>query len=98
MREPILKAVAMPPRVFWAPMLPMVANFSVQMAIMVMLQGAFPGTVNPIMFIFTFVAVHVVLVMYGVKEPHMSKIMQAQGPFIKFYKKVYRSRGKKLAS
>lgn len=98
MREPILKAVAMPPRVFWAPMLPMVANFSVQMAIMMVVMGGFPGKVNPLMFLFTFVAVHIFLVVYGVKEPHLSKIMQSQGPFIKFYKKVYRSRGNKLAS
>ena len=98
MREPILKAVAMPPRVFWAPMLPMVANFSVQMAIMVMLQGAFPGRIIPDFFIWSFVIVHIFLVIYGVKEPHLSKIMQAQGPFIKFYKKVYRCRGNKLAS
>lgn len=98
MKEPILKAVAMPPRVFWAPMLPMVANFSVQMAIMVMLQGAFPGKVNPILFIFTFLVAHIFLVVYGVREPHLSKIMQSRGPFIRFYKNVYRARGKKLAS
>ena len=98
MRAPILKAVAMPPKVFWAPMLPMVVNFSIQMAIMVMLQGAAPGTVNPLMFIFTFLIVHVILIIYGVREPHMSKIMQSQGPFIKMYYNVYRARGKKLAS
>ena len=98
MKEPILKAVAMPPKVFWAPMLPMIANFAVQMAIMIMVMGAFPGKVNPLTFIFTFTLVHVALVAYGVREPHMSKIMQSQGPFIKSYQTIYKSRGKKLAS
>lgn len=98
MREPILKAVAMPPKVFWAPMLPMIANFAVQMAIMIMVMGAFPGKINPLTFMVTFTLVHVALVAYGVREPHMSKIMQSQGPFIKFYQNVYKSRGKKLAS
>ena len=97
MKEPILKAVAMPPRVFWAPMLPMVANFSVQMAIMVMLQGAFPGKVNPLMFIFTFVAVHIFLVVYGVKEPHLSKMMLTYGPMATPSKNIYPDKGNKLA-
>lgn len=98
MREPILKAVAMPPRVFWAPMLPMVCNFAVQMAIMMIFMGAFPGHVNPIVFMITFLIVHVFLVVYASREPHLSKMMQAQGPFIKFYKNVYHSSGHKIAS
>ncbi|MBQ7412861.1 MAG: hypothetical protein IJV07_01115 [Alphaproteobacteria bacterium] len=98
MREPILKAVSMPPKVFWAPMLPMVVNFAVQMAIMMMIMGAFPGQVNPLVFIVTFLIVHIGLVVYGVKEPHMSKIMQSQGPFLMPSKNVYRCRGNKLAS
>ncbi len=88
----------MPPKVFWAPMLPMIANFAVQMASMIMVMGAFPGKINPLTFMLTFTLVHVALVAYGVREPHMSKIMQSRGPFIKFYQNVYKSRGKKLAS
>ena len=98
MREPILKSVAMPPKVFWAPMMLMIVNFSIQMAIMMMVMGAFPGKVNPLVFLITFFLSHIGIVAYGVKEPHLSKMMQAQGPFIKFYKNVYRSRGKKIAS
>lgn len=98
MREPILKAVAMPPKVFWAPMFPMIVNFAVQMGIMVILQGAFPGQVNPIVFIATFVIAHAGLVAYGVREPHMSKMMQAYGPFLMPSKNVYHSHGDKYAS
>ena len=37
MREPILKAVAMPMKVFWAPMSPAVANFIIQMVIWILI-------------------------------------------------------------
>jgi len=98
MREPILKKVSMPPTLFWAPMYMGCMNFIVQMGIMVILMGAFPGEINPLTFIFTFTIVHVILVAYGAKEPHMSKIFQSRGPFIMPTKNVYHSRGKKLAS
>ncbi len=97
MREPILKAVAMPPKVFWAPMLPAVVNFSVQMAIMMVFLGGFPGLLNPIMFIPTILIGHIGIIVYGVRDPHLSKLMQSYGPFMTFYKNVYRSRGHKLA-
>jgi len=98
MREPILKAVSMPPKVFWAPMFPMIVNFSVQMGIMVVLMGAFPGEINPIVFIFSFTLSHVALVAYGVREPHLSKIAQSYGPFLMPTKNIYKGRGNKYAS
>ena len=98
MREPILKKVAMPPTLFWAPMYIAVMNFIMQMGFMVILMGAFPGEINPLAFIFTFAFVHIILVAYGVREPHMSKILMSRGPFLMPTKNVYRSRGHKLAS
>jgi len=98
MREPILKKVSMPPTLFWAPMYIACMNFIMQMAIMVILMGAFPGEINPLTFIFTFTVVHVILIVYGAREPHISKIFQARGPFLMPTRNVYRSRGHKLAS
>ena len=98
MREPILKKVAMPPTLFWAPMYIAVMNFIMQMGIMVILIGAFPGQINPLAFIFSFTIVHVFLVVYGFREPHLSKILMSRGPFLMPTKNVYRSRGHKLAS
>ena len=98
MKTPILKAVAMPPKIFFAPMMPAVLNCAVQMALMIALMGAFPGEINPLTFIFTFTIVHVILVVYGVREPHMSKILMSRGPFLMPTKNVYHSRGHKLAS
>ena len=94
MQEPILKAVAMPPKVFWAPMIPSIVNISVQAVFLCMWIAM--GK-NPIFFIATIAVAHVAIVIYGVKEPHLSHMMQASGPMLSPSKNVYRSRGNKLA-
>ena len=73
MREPILKAVAMPPRVFWAPMYPAVVNFSIQMGIMCVCTTTF--NLNPIYFIGTIAVSHGLIAAYSVREPHLSKMV-----------------------
>ena len=88
----------MPPTLFWAPMYVAFVNFIVQMAIMFILMGVLGGEYNPLTSLITVVLVHIVLIMYGVREPHMSKIMQSRGPFLMPTKNVYRSWGHKLAS
>lgn len=94
MHEPILKAVAMPPRIFWAPMIPAIANLAVQAPIMFMWIAA--GN-NPIFFIGTLLLAHIGIVIYGVKEPHLSNMMRAAGPMMGGTKNVYPSKGNKLA-
>ena len=98
MREPILKKVAMPPTLFWAPMYVAFVNFVVQGAIMFVLMGVLGGEYNPLSSLITIIIGHVIIIMYGVKEPHMSKILQSRGPFLMPTKNVYRSWGHKLAS
>lgn len=87
MKTQILKAVAMPPKLFWAPMFPACMNFVIQMAIMVILMGAFPGEINPIVFIFTFAVVHVGLIIWGTREPHLSTILPTLGQARVFWNK-----------
>ena len=96
MREPILKSVAMPPRVFWAPMVPFIVNFVIQGTVMLAGIGLF--SINPLIFLFTFLIVHVAIVAYSAKEPHMSHLLQAwgqNGPTMT--KNIYYSRGNKFA-
>ena len=96
MREPILKAVAMPPRVFWAPMIPAIVNFSTQIPLIFIWIGLFNG--NPIWGIWTILAVHLVIIIYGAREPHLSHMMLAwgqNGPTTT--KNIYHSRGNKFA-
>lgn len=96
MREPILKAVAMPPRIFLAPFVPAMANFVIQAAWMFILLGMFD--VNPLVSLTTILLGHVFLIVAGTHEPHLSHMLQAwgkSGPNITH--SIYRSRGVKLA-
>lgn len=94
MQEPILKAVAMPPKVFWAPMVPAIVNIAIQSVFVVMWIAT--GH-NPIFFIATFALAHICIIIYGVKEPHLSNMMKASGPALAPTKNIYPSKGNKLA-
>lgn len=96
MREPILRAVAMPPRLFWAPMSPAGANLGVQLPMTLFMQTF--SDINPLWVVASLLTVHVLIVIAGVKEPHLSKMMESQGPFIRSYSSIYPERGRKLAS
>lgn len=97
MKEPILRAVAMPPRLFWAPMAPAGANLGVQLP-MALFAQAF-GSLNPLWIVVTLVIAHTFIVIAGIKEPHLSKMMESQGPFLfRLYSNIYPERGRKLAS
>ena len=78
MREPILKAIAMPPRIFWAPFLPAAINLAVQFPFMFIGMGLFE--MNPLVFVFPIVFAHVFLAVYGAREPHLSAMVRAFGP------------------
>ena len=96
MREPILRAVAMPPRIFLAPFVLAMANFVIQAAIMFILIGVFD--VNPLVSLITILLGHAFLVVAGTKEPHLSHMLQAwgtSGPATSH--NIYPSKGVKLA-
>ncbi|MBR4931991.1 MAG: hypothetical protein IKZ02_03070 [Alphaproteobacteria bacterium] len=95
MREPILKAVSMPPRIFWAPFVPAVVNFSIQMGIMVMCIAIFH--INPLWFIPTMLIGHLIIAAYAWQEPHLSKMMQTYGPMASKSQNIYPVKGNKLA-
>ena len=96
MRAPILKAVAMPPRIFMAPFVLAMANFTIQSAWMFILIGVFG--MNPLFSLTTIVLGHVFLVIAGTREPHLSRMLQAwgmNGPATSH--NIYKSRGVKMA-
>lgn len=95
MNEPILKAVSMPPRIFWAPMVPAVVNLAVQLSLMFSI--GIPMGMNPLFFVASIILVHGSIIAYGVREPHLSKMMRAQGPLMTPSKNVYSAKGNKLA-
>jgi len=96
MREPILKAVAMPPRLFFAPFLPAMANFVVQISVLLILIALID--MNPLFVMGTIFLGHVFLIVEGTREPHLSRVLEAwgrNGPTVSH--NIYRSRGVKLA-
>ena len=96
MREPILKAVSMPPRLFWAPMQIAGANMAVHLSMMLILIAV--ADLNPLWVIASLLLTHATLVSYGTREPHLSHMLLAWGqcgPATSH--NIYRSRGVKLA-
>ncbi len=77
MREEILKAVAQPPKVLWAPMVPAIINLGIQFPMMFMAMGV--ADINPLFFIFLILAGHIALVFAGLKEPHLSQMLRGYG-------------------
>lgn len=93
MRDEILKAVAQPPKVLWAPMVPAVINLGIQFPVMFMGIGL--GQLNPLFFVTSIILSHIVLVFAGVKEPHLSTMLQAYGQTHKATTNLYTVKGEK---
>ena len=96
MREPILKAVCMPPRLFLAPFTLAIGNFVVQVALMFICLAFWE--MNPLYTLISVVVVHILLIMAGTREPHLAHILQAgglNGPATTH--NIYKSKGVKLA-
>lgn len=94
MREPILKAVANPPKILWGPVLPVMVNLAMQFPFMFMLIGSF--NLNPLVFIFSILIIHIIIVSYGVKEPHLSAMIQAFGQSHITVTNLYKVKGSKF--
>ncbi len=95
MREPILKAVANPPKIFWGPFLPTMLNLGIQFPIMFMFMGAFD--VNPLWFIISIVSVHLAIIGLGARDPHISAMIQAYGQYRLKSTNLYKEKGDKFA-
>lgn len=75
MKKTILKDVAMPPKVFGAP----VNLAMVNAGVFIVLHLISPVEINPIFFILIMLCLHLLLVFFGKKEPHLSKLLQNKG-------------------
>lgn len=94
MREEILKAVAQPPKFLFAPFVPSLINLGIQFPVLFMAVGV--ADVNPLFFVFSIVAAHGALVVAGIKEPHLSTMLQAYGQTNKISKNLYAVEGNKF--
>lgn len=94
MREEILKAVAQPPKVLWAPMVPALINLGVQFPMMFIGIGL--GDINPLIFVTCIIMAHVALIGFGIKEPHLSTMLQAYGQTYRKTTNLYSVKGNKF--
>ena len=94
MRDMVLKAVAQPPKLFWGPVLPTAINAGIQVPMMFMAVGI--ADINPLLFVISIVSCHLAIVAAGVKEPHLSTMVQAFGQTNKVSTNLYQERGNKL--
>ena len=94
MREEILKAVAQPPKVLWAPMVPSLINLGVQFPMMFIGMGI--GGANPLFFVASIIIAHVALIGFGIKEPHLSTMLQAYGQTYRKTINLYAVKGNKF--
>ena len=95
MRDMVLKAVAQPPKIFWGPVLPVVLNLGLQFPMMFMAMGIW--NINPLMFIVSILIAHASVVAAGVREPHLSAMIQAFGQTNMVSKNLYAEKGNKFA-
>jgi len=93
MREEILKAVAQPPKVLWAPMVPAILNLGIQFPVMFM---GIACDANPLYFVVCIIMAHIFLIFAGIKEPHLSTMLQAYGQSNKRTTNLYSVRGNKF--
>ena len=94
MRDMILKAVANPPKLFWAPVIPAAINAGLQIPFMFMAMGIW--NINPLMFIITILIGHGIVVLAGAKDPHLSAMIQAFGQANKVSTNLYSDKGNKF--
>lgn len=94
MRDIILKAVANPPKLFWAPVLPAALNAGLQMPFMFIAMGLWNA--NPLMFVISLVLGHLIAMALGAKDPHLSGMIQAFGAANYTSKNLYRVKGHKF--
>lgn len=71
----MLRVIAEPPQVFWAPLLPAAGNVLIN--ITAMLFGIMGFNVNPLPFFVTMLVTHVLIAGYASRDPHISGLISA---------------------
>lgn len=90
-----MKAVANPPKILWGPFLPVLLNLGLQFPLMFILIGLYG--INPLFSMTSIVLGHAFCVSLGVKEPHISAMIQAFGQTNINTTNLYKGKGKKFA-
>ena len=94
MQEQILKAVAVPVRILWAPAIPAIINFGLQVPFLMMWLAM---QKNPLLFLVTIPIGHLIVLAYSSKEPHLSNMIRANKYFFSKTHSIYPGKGNKLS-
>lgn len=79
MAEHLLKAVAAPPMLFFAPMGLAALNGLLHGTTMIMMQASSASGSNPLLYILSAAIVHMGIAVFAVREPHLATLAQAWG-------------------
>ncbi len=71
----LLRVIAEPPQIFWAPVLPAMGNVLINTSLM--LFGVVLHVVNPIPFFITMAIGHGFIAGYAVRDPHLATLITA---------------------
>lgn len=75
MRSLVLRVIAEPPQIFWAPLPPAAGNVLIN--ITAMLFGIMAFNMNPLPFFLTMLVGHGFIAGYAAKDPHLSSLISA---------------------
>jgi type IV secretory pathway VirB3-like protein len=91
----VLRVIAEPPQIFWAPVLPAAVNMLLNVASMLFCIIIY--NVNPIPFFITSLVGHAMIAGYALRDPHLSTLMTAWMETRRKTKNLLRVRGNKYA-
>ena len=84
MKQQVLKALANPARIFYVPYMLAVINFALQFMIfmaifvasLILTRGQ--GVINPLWFLLSVIAVHMILAVFSKRDPQLGQIVAAK--------------------
>lgn len=89
----VLRVIAEPSQIFWAPVLPAAANVLLNVTLMMFFILLY--NVTPIPFFVTTLVGHGMIAVYAVRDPHLSTLMTAWMETRKKTRNMLRVRGNK---
>jgi hypothetical protein len=75
MKSLVLRVVAEPPQLFWAPLLPAAGNVLINITAMLFAITAY--NINPLPFFVTILIGHGLIAGYAARDPHLSSLISA---------------------
>lgn len=79
MQARLFRAIANPPTLMFAPAWVAMGNIMLQFNFWLLFSGIFGTAINPLILGASIVGMHIIIIMWGIKEPHLASIIVAWG-------------------